>query len=149
MPLRTITSMRAVRFFFLYAIDFVLQAASALENTDGERFVNISAHYDKNSGNFRRSQMERFVSVCSNRNIRDHHLIGGTENYLSILTNRLISRFPSVDFSYIGNASQFHRTRNIVSRVSFCIQAANYANNENYQIMQEIRILRRSSKRLM
>ena len=52
------------------------------------------------------SQMERFVSVCSNWNIRNHLLIcrtGWTENYLSILRNQLISRFPSVDFSFIGN----------------------------------------------
>ena len=49
------------------------------------------------------SQMERFLSVCSNRNILDHLLIGRTgrtEN--DLLTNRLISRFSSVDFSYIG-----------------------------------------------
>ena len=88
-------------FFFLYSA-----ITSALENTDLEqralckyfRFIRMKIP-EISVG----SQMERLVSVCSDRNIRDHLLIGRTENYRSILLNRLISRFPSVDFSYNGN----------------------------------------------
>ena len=84
--------------------EFVLQAASALENADDEQRAlrkylrsTIIKIPEISVG----SQMERFVSVRSNRNIRDHLLIGRTgrtENYRSNLTNRLISRFSSVDF---------------------------------------------------
>ena len=87
-------------------IKFVLQAASALASTDLEQralckyFRSIRIKIPEISVG---SQMERIISVCSDRNIRDHLLIGRTENYRSILLNRLISRFPSVDFSYNGD----------------------------------------------
>ena len=97
-------------FFFIMrsraVIKFVLQTASALENTDLEQralckyFRSIRIKIPEISVG---SQMERLVSVCSDRNIRDHLLIGRTENYCSILLNRLISHFPSVDFSYDGD----------------------------------------------
>ena len=105
-------------FFFIMrsraVIKFVLQAASALKNTDGEqqalckyfRYLRIKIP-EISVG----SQMERFVLVCSHRNIRDHLLIGRTVNYRSILLNRLISRFPSVDFR--GNPYQIKEQRKV------------------------------------
>ena len=87
-------------------IKFVLQAANVLENTDGEqRALRKFSAQRKFLLEFNKSN-ERSVSVCSDRNIQDHLLIGRTgqtENYCSILTNRLISCSSSVDFSYIGD----------------------------------------------
>ena len=116
-------------FFFFSFMGSRSQAASALENTDGEQraFSNFLTKIPEISVG---SQMERSVSVSCDRNIRDHLLIRWdgrrTKYYRYILRKRLISLSSSVDFSYIGGfkKSSFFRENfpfNLSNYISFKI----------------------------
>lgn len=86
-------------------IKFVLQAESALLNTDGKQRAlryKFSAHYNKNSGNFRRKS-NGMVFFSLFRQEYSGPPLDRSDRSDRKLTKRLISRSSSVDFSYIGD----------------------------------------------